>query len=92
VNLPEDLDGDELYTLDPDRKLKDEQVRELVRMLMLQQQGDTALSFVPTLPFPQGVISEEDAEKHIEALKSFSDGIGPTVLVQAVQKVVSEAL
>ena len=60
--------------------------------LMQQHQEHTALTFLPVLPLPEEIISNEVAEAHLEQLRSLSTDIGPAVLVQAVQNVVSEDL
>jgi len=65
---------------------------ELVNGLMKQHSDNTAISFMPTLPLPNGVMDSSVAEEHISHLRDLSSGIGPVVLLQAVQKVVSEDL
>ena len=47
---------------------------------------------MPTLTMPQGVITETQAQEYIGSLQQLTAAIGPAVMLNAVQKVVSEEL
>jgi len=75
-----------LDTMDPWQRY------EMICKLIKAQSADTAVTMLPIPPMPQGVICTNDAADYISQLRAISDGLGPTVMVQAVQKVVSEDL